>query len=64
MLYTWVDRPLIYRWCRLVDSGCLGRNPIIREGDFDTPLPDINQASFTSRILLNRVWNVMSTSLI
>ena len=64
MLSTWVGRPFIQWWRRLVDSGCLGRNPIIREGDFDTPLPDMNQASFTSCILLNRVWNVMLTSLI
>ena len=33
--------------------GTSGRNPIIREGDFDTPLPDICQESFTSSVLLN-----------
>ena len=64
MLLTRVSGAFIQWWRCLIDSGRPGRNPIIREGDFDTSLPDINQASFTSSILLNRVWSIMLTSLI
>ena len=64
MPFSRVNCSPIQRWRRLVDSERTGRNPIIREGDFDTPLPDISQASFISSPLLNRVWNLMLTSLI